>query len=336
MIQNRDWMNQLKEGLIDTDDIAVIFREPNDFDVAKLLSEEDFSIEENANISEKVQLTLDKIYSTAPIIKPTSIPYEQSRMQKVEFEGYEYSVIDFSNPNLDLHRYGFPQGTKKEDVRLLTHFMKMNDKNSGNMSVSGPETMYILCDEVNNTSLSAALIDPNDIRVNVMGRNCAVILEPMSSNYAAAYHDDFTSPLKKGYQEFKDYLLGNLTPEQRNYVSNIYKQVLNLSDDEYIQLYKKLPKKGDISRIKSDIILNKGTINEKIITAEELQNAIKTANNSLYNISGNWSELIIYNPKIKALLYKIENPVKYNLLENCPVEVLEFARKHKLPIIIAN
>ena len=52
------------------------------------------------------------------------------------------------------------------------------------------------------------------------------------------------------------------------------------------------------------------------------------------NVTGNWNELIIYNPKIKALLYKIETDVQDNLLENCPKDILDFAKKHNVPIVI--
>lgn len=338
LIENRNWFDVYKQGKIDIEDIAVLFREPNDFELAKIISEQDFSIGKNKELSSQIEITLEKIYSKAPIVKPTKIPYEQIKFQKIKFNGDDYKVVDFTNSNLDLEALGFPKGIAKEQIRFLTHFMKIANKDNVNarLSASSPELINILCDEVNNTSLSAALIDPLHIDVDVMGRNCAVVLEPMSSNYAAAYHEDFTSPLKKGYSEFKDYLTGKLTPEQREYTSNVYKKYLNLSDNEYIQFYKALSKLDDTSRIKSDIIINKGMPDERTISAIEIVEAIEYVNNSLSNITKNWNELIIYNPKIKALLYKIETPIKNNLLENCPKDLLEFAKKHNLPIFIIN
>lgn len=336
IIRNRNWFDAYKQGTLDIEDIAVLFREPNDFELAKIISGKDFSTGENKEISDQVEATLDKIYSTAPIIKPTKVPYEQRKFERVEFEGDEYKIVDFTNPNLDLEALGFPKGLSIEQIRFLTHFMKITNKDAINsrLSASSPELINILCDEVNNTSLSAALIDPLHIDVDVMGRNCAVVIEPMSSNYAAAYHEDFTSPLKKGYSEFKDYLMGKLTPEQREYTANVYKKYLGLSDSEYVQFYKALSKLDDVSRIKSDVVINQDTSNERTISAQEITEAIEYVNNSLSNITKNWNELIIYNPKIKALLYKIETPVQNNLLENCPIEILNFARKYDLPIII--
>ena len=65
--------------------------------------------------------------------------------------------------------------------------------------------MHILCDESNEACLSTAFLDPIRQKELVMGRNNGFILEPMNTNLAAAFKDDFITPLKKGYQEFKDF-----------------------------------------------------------------------------------------------------------------------------------
>lgn len=333
LLRHKNWLAMYKEGKLDINDIAVLFREPNDLELAKLLCAEDFLDDTNRAIVKDVETTLNNIYSTAPIIKPTTIPYEQRYLTKHLYNGTEYKIIDFTDPKLELSKLGFSSELDLENVRFLTHFINIEGQDS-RMSGSSTELINLLCDEMNDTSLSVALINPNHIDIDVMGRNCAVILEPMGSNYAAAYHEDFTSPLKKGFQEFKEYLIGDLTPEKRIYVSNVYKKLLNLNDSEYVDFYKALSSLKDISNIKSDIVINKGLSTERMIPKEEVVNAINSAHNSLTNVTGNWNELIIYNPKIKALLYKIETDVQDNLLENCPKDILDFARKHDIPIVV--
>lgn len=333
LLKNKNWLTMYKEGKLDINDIAVLFREPNDLEIAKLLCAEDFLNETNRSIIKEVETTLNNIYSTAPIVKPTTIPYEQRYLTRLLHDGTEYKIIDFTDPNLNLSALGFSKELNSENIRFLTHFINIEGQDS-RMSGSSTELINLLCDEMNNTSLSVALINPNHIDIDVMGRNCAVILEPMGSNYAAAFHEDFTSPLKKGFQEFKEYLTGKLTPEKRVYVSNVYKKLLNLNDSEYVEFYKAISGLKDISNIKSDITINKGLSTERVIPKEEVISAINSAHNSLTNVTGNWNELIIYNPKIKALLYKIETDVQDNLLENCPKDILDFAKKHNIPIVI--
>ena len=333
LLKNKNWLTMYKEGKLDINDIAVLFREPNDLEIAKLLCAEDFLNETNRSIIKEVETTLNNIYSTAPIVKPTTIPYEQRYLTRLLYEDTEYKIIDFTDPNLNLSALGFSKELNSENIRFLTHFINIEGQDS-RMSGSSTELINLLCDEMNNTSLSVALINPNHIDIDVMGRNCAVILEPMGSNYAAAFHEDFTSPLKKGFQEFKEYLTGKLTPEKRVYISNVYKKLLNLNDSEYVEFYKALSGLKDISNIKSDITINKGLSTERVIPKEEVISAINSAHNSLTNVTGNWNELIIYNPKIKALLYKIETDVQDNLLENCPKDILDFAKKHNIPIVI--
>ena len=333
LLKNKNWLTMYKEGKLDINDIAVLFREPNDLEIAKLLCAEDFLNETNRSIIKEVETTLNNIYSTAPIVKPTTIPYEQRYLTRLLYEDTEYKIIDFTDPNLNLSALGFSKELNSENIRFLTHFINIEGQDS-RMSGSSTELINLLCDEMNNTSLSVALINPNHIDIDVMGRNCAVILEPMGSNYAAAFHEDFTSPLKKGFQEFKEYLTGKLTPEKRVYISNVYKKLLNLNDSEYVEFYKAISGLKDISNIKADITINKGLSTERVIPKEEVISAINSAHNSLTNVTGNWNELIIYNPKIKALLYKIETDVQDNLLENCPKDILDFAKKHNVPIVI--
>ncbi len=63
----------------------------------------------------------------------------------------------------------FQKGTRKEDVRLLGHFIKTSSDDNSSFSASSAELMKILCDEYNETSLSTALLDPLNQTEKVMG-----------------------------------------------------------------------------------------------------------------------------------------------------------------------
>lgn len=333
LIRNRSWYESYKNGKINEADIAVIFREPNDFEIAKQLKGKAFDKNVNNEFTEKVEKILNNIYSSAPIVKPTHLPYYQSMIPRMFYKGKNYKVIDLRDENVNLEKMGFPKGTTKENLRFLTHFY--NAEKRTNFSSSSPDILKVLCDEVNESSFSTALLDVFNQSTDVMGRTNGMIFEPMTTNYAAAYNDDFVTPLKKGFTEFKQYLTGQLSPEERNYLPDFYKQKLDLSDNEYAQLFKKMCSIKDITHLKRDIAITSDDGLEKIITADDLKNAVLSAHKSLTPESRGWNELVAQNLKPKASIHKMSEYFNgANILDDVPSDTLKYLDEYDVPIVI--
>ena len=129
--------------------------------------------------------------------------------------------------------------------------------------------------------------------------------------------------------------MGNLALEQRKYISDIYKTSLDLTDDEYAQLYRKIANIQDISTIKDTTIVDSEGA-ERTIKADALKKIAKKASDSLMNLD-NWNESIVYNPKIKAVIHKMKstNP-ETNPFDEIPQQILDLAREQDLPITKLN
>jgi hypothetical protein len=68
-------------------------------------------------------------------------------------------------------------------------------------------------------------------------------------------------------------------------------------------------------------------IGDKVINAKDLVNALEKSRDALF-YGYEHSEIIPINPKVKGIYAKVSK------LEDCPEELLKFAKEHDLPIIL--
>lgn len=131
--------------------------------------------------------------------------------------------------------------------------------------------------------------------------------------------------LIKGLPEFTS--VDGKTLDIRHWVKNHFIEEMknkgyNLTDKEYAALSQYLFSKKYLSQINNDV-----QVGDKLISAEDLKDALAKSRDSLFE-GNEHSEIIPINPKVKGVFAKVEN------LEDCPQEFLEFAKEHELPVIL--
>ena len=161
--------------------------------------------------------------------------------------------------------------TKVKNLNLLSH----------NAS-SSFSSLADICNESKKICLSTSLLNASgDICTHYNQiysyENCDVILYSSNSDIALAGINVGCTGGKRGFEHFKDYVYGESicfpnekrrdeqNIEQRNELPNYIKNELNLSDSEYLELYRHLENYSDKRDIQSITLSSGRTIDAKTI-----------------------------------------------------------------------
>lgn len=351
LISNHSWFADYNLNRITADDAAVKLRHPGDFKMCKILSKSDLknvnddfhlniSGTRNAEEFDKfidtkmkaVEESLNTyIYSQSNIVFDSQFICNGEKFPKqtitVNNKNLQLKVLNLSDEsiNSDLSTYGFPPGVTKENARFNVH---MSEPSINYMY----DIMYLLGNRENKSTLSSSLVSVENNKT-YMERQYGFILDVDKTDIAAASKQNFRSGTSKTESAFKSLLLFNEAAIKAKYSEldrtftkdNLLKVLedknIKLSDKEYIELTLYLSDKKYLSQI------NDVKINDKIITKDDLTDAIRISTDKLLADESN-SEIVSINPKIKGLIAKVKS------LEECPAEFLEFAAKFDLPIIL--
>ncbi len=338
-IQHSHWFQELNEGTVNSEDFAIYFRNPNDFKIAKIIAEADiesceYTKKEFGNVFEKydfsqIETNIDRIHTDSSLIYNTKFPVNQSLIPR---NGEGIKILDFTDSECDLGQYGFEEGLTPKDIKSYIHHPDLTGT---------PEKMLSLCDDKQDVVLSTSIFNNTDQFLDYKwnSSNYVLMLDCPNSNIILGGPTVSGTGGKRGYDYVRDVVFESETKEQnseslhknRKVIPNIIKQSLNITDEEYCELYKQIGNIELIENLPAEIILSTG----KIISKEEITNAMNELYSRLFdpeNFSvgnGYQNEICIYKPKVQAFA------VRKNTFENgeCP-EVIEAAKKYDIPIVL--
>ncbi len=334
LIKNHHWFELYNTNQKDSSYIASLFRRKNDSKIARIMTEADlkavdkqhkFYNEFKSGLEKSKQKPIDdrldyinqtgQMFLTSRIVNKSLIP-------TIEYKGETYKVIDFTKlpKDFDLAKYGFSPNTTPENLRLLVHML--NGDYNKNLA-----TVIELQNPRYEAYLSTSYISLKNIKTFFsVFCNIGLSLEAENVNIGNAYPEDQGSGVKKTF----DIFFSNVTEDfiYRKFISDFIKQKLNLSNEEYIELYSRIQNLKYLNQLDN---INEIRIRNKILNPKDVKNVIFEANEKLItenksNVFNN--EVNLYLPKVNAIIAKV------NSIDEVPFEILQTAKEHDLPIYI--
>jgi len=318
MVKFHDWFAQINTNKATPEDVAVMFRNPEDLTLAEIFAKSDlmgvskiFHDNHIANLNEKVRLAreaLSKLYQGGNMLFTTRV-LNSSLIPRQTLNGIEYKVIDFTkiSEDFDLKQYGLSV-SKKSDFRILNH--------CGDF-----EVMKALTNPAHEAFICTTLISPNK-KATYAQKKVGMLLEVDNINIINSYWANQGSGNERNFNNFVNFVLGKKT-KYRDTQSKIFMIKINLSKEEYGLLYKELLNKKYFEQIQ-DV-----TINGKTITKEQIIEAYKAVEDEIMkNTDIEHNEINVYNPKIKGVIFIGDS------LSDVPADALNFAKENDLPIFL--
>ncbi len=327
LIKNHHWLEKYNKNQVSADYTASLFRHKDDYTIAKIMAEADLkgvsdefyeyfsdALEEKRQMP--IQNSLNKINSFGQLIFTSKI-IRKDLIPKINYQGVDYKVIDFTKINQDtnLSKFGFAPEVTYDSLRLLFH---------GCNRAINLEAINALSNTENSSFLCSSYISL-DNAMTFLNRKFGVSLEAENVNIANASDSNQTSGARKDFNLFVDVISDHSRLSiYRINLPSIIKKELELNDEEYIELYELIASKKYLSQIKDDKTYS---IKRKRITGKKIKKAIQKAQDELFNKREN-NEVNLYNPKINAFVARV------NSIDKIPQDYLNFVQKYDLPIYI--
>ena len=215
--------------------------------------------------------------------------------------------------NLDLSKYGFEKGVSDKNFNVIVHGFDTEIQQSILNALDIAEQEALL-------STSYVVYDKGNYHTF---RQQGFILDVPSDNIGAAYYKDFGSGTKKTKENLvKDYINGS-SFIYRNYIPQLIKKELNLSDEEYIALYKEIKDKplNTIEQEKPYVALAIKEIFDKMETHKR-------------TFKRDYNEVLITKNRPSGVFFvgKNEQGKRYKV-EDIPEFLRKYAQDNDLPII---
>ena len=327
LVKNHHWLANYNQATTSTNNTAVLFRRAGDLKIAQIIAEADlkgvkadgsfYNKHKDALKNEKqlpIQKALNKINSTGQIFLTTKI-INPNKIPTIEHNGREYRVINFTQlpKNTDLSQFGFEPGATVENFRFWMHMVnRLNIKRN-------LETIQILKNPEHEGFLCASY---GSIKNHPTYKNLkyGVCLEAEQVNIGNASIKNQGSGDKKDFLNFRKIITSS---PHRNSIPAFIKDALQLSDEEYMQLFSQMQNFKYSSQLDNIAEIK---IGEKTFTGPQVKEVILKANDLL--LSDQHNEANLYSPKINAAIAKACS------LNEVPQEFLDFAYKYKLPIYL--
>ena len=346
IIKNHDWFARYNKGEWDANRVAALFRSPDDYKIAKIMSKADLfsinpefqygrnvlNIQENRTIENASQvfeqklknldIAYEKMYAktniimNSKILNPTKIPMDEHYGVRV------LNLTDESIPSdMDLGVYGM-NGSTKDNLRLTVH-MVANENLLGNLE-SAKLGMESTINDNNVWSISLIKMDRTR---TYMYREYGFITDTPISSIAVASPNNLGSGYEKGVDKFVELLFSNTS--QRNFLKQKFIQAMHsqgivINELDYQELSKLIYNKNFLSQLESKATTE---INEKTYSTFAIVKAIQESTDALFT-GKTHSEIVATNPKIQGLV------VRKNSLEDVPSDFIAFAKKYNLPILL--
>lgn len=340
LIKSHNWLDRLNNPkntpeMIESiaQDIAFDARHTNTFELAKILCEADMkAVKKDTSFFDKHRRTLQtmsdkvdgyirRIHETQIVLPQTKIPNASKLTGATEksANGIKNKVIYMDKADNDLSKLGFESGTTKENWRGLIHALDREDQmqNFNTFSVIDTEAL-----------LSTSYIDTKGYRVF---RKQGLVLDVNSNDIHAGYFRDFGSGYSKDIELLKaDYLFNGKRnsdiadrwrgdrSEYRNYISEVIKKEMGITNEQYIKLMEKIQSCKSITDIKK--------VDENF--ADKLQKIFSEMDAGKRRGGRQYNEMLVTRPKIQAV-FAYDEPY-----EKIPEFLRKYAADNDLPIII--
>ena len=285
------------------EDIAFDFRRPNDFKMAEIFEKADsnsagFEYNPNPEKITQIKKNIDKINQTGIPLFVNQLPKDDKYYDKTP-SGTRY--LDLRDPEMSVEKYGYPKGTKVKDLKFLCH--------SSSDDLSNFEA---LCDDSKEVCLSTSLLDCRQKFSTGYNYSGSYIVSGNNANIVLAGKDVACTGGHRG-REYAKRAMYLQDPQQgfldnkkdRQVISNQIKENLNLTDEEYMELYTNICNLEQLKDI-PDVSLKTG----RTIKKEEIQQVVSNIQTELVRPRekgerGYTNEIVVYNPKIEALVVHI-------------------------------
>ena len=348
IIKNHDWLEHYNKRIQNSDgtyrqmtpeekteaarQTAFELRQGNAFEMASILAEADLAgvkrngefyekykeelLKGNAEVSDLVrQLQESAIHlPQTRMPKASDIPVDGVNVKEIEIDGIKNKVL-YLKPGMDLSEYGFPAGTKVEDLNVLVHALDEGEQSAVFQALG-------LIDS--DALLSSSYINYANGNYHVF-RTQGFILDVASDDIHVAYYRDFGSGCKKDIPLLLgEYLFQN--EKHRDYISNLVKAKMGLSDEEYRKL---IPEIADKSITELD-----ETHPEVAQVMREVFNDMEGGKRSA---GRKYNEILITRPKIQGVFFqgkqKDDGTLGEYTIDKVPEFLRQYAADNDLPII---
>lgn len=287
------------------DDIAFIFRRPNDFKMAEIFEKADcnsagFEYNPPKVGINRIKRGIKTINSNGIPIFANNLPTDDKYYDKTP-SGIRY--VDFREPSMSVEKYGYPKGTFVRNLKFLCH-----------SSSDSEDSFKALCDDSKEICLSTSLLDYKQRFSTHYHSNGEYIVSGSNANIILGGKDVAYTGAKRDYEYAKDSMFGveriedgnDSVKEKREIIPNILKSKLHLSDKEYLELYTNICNCEDLRDIK-DIEFSNGRQLEK----EKIQQTINDLQIDLIrptNFCENeyTNEFVVYNPKVEGIVLECD------------------------------
>lgn len=342
LIDNHHWLEEYATSATierTAQEIAFKFRRPNDFEIAKIMANADLKAvsesfyegKKDSLFSEKMEIiekNIDYLYANGNVLL-TDYFVSPSKLQKhIEVkDGKEYKVVNLHNISDDenMYEYGFYNGIKKDDLCFLVHMVDSDE------IYRSLYTVQQLSSPFNGGVLSESIISPKYKRTYA-NRKYGVILSQENVNVVNQASTNQGSGKEKGFSNIMSLLYNDGLSDRRNAFRSKFVTLLGLSTndvspEDYAKFYREvLSQKTTIMQINPKKEYKIGT---KVVTGEQIRNAIVTYQNSLIDKKEEkHNEIVGYLPKIQAVIAKEDS------FDKLPDDLLKFAYDNNYPIVL--
>ena len=332
IIASHEWaadMANSKDKEKTAKDIAFELRKGNSFEMEKILTDADlkavkrnnaFYDKHSVGVNESAPLVekhIKEIQSTAIALPQTKIPKASQLktgqgIKEVEVNGIKNKVI-YMNQNPNLEAAGFEKGTKSDNFYNLVHAFDDED-----LGVDGKIAQFVGLKSIETDSLlSTSFIKPDDYKVF---RKQGFVLDVNNDDIGAAYFKDFGSGFQKDVETLKrEYLFDNKRrKEKRNYISDKLKEALGHTDEQHIDLMKRIENCRSITDIEK--------VDKKV--ADAMQKVFKEMENGKRAHGRQYNEVLALHPRVQGVFAYDED------IAQIPKKLRKHAQENDLPIII--
>ena len=342
IIDNHHWSKEFNTSFNQQEkaaELALRFRRPNDFEIAKIMAKADLKAVSEYFYDEykdclkldnlkPIQDYLDFIYSSGNTIFTNRIVDKAKLKDHIQTKNdKEYAVIDFRkiSNETEMDEYGFEKGVKKEDLNFLVHAI---------WDTKLYETLNTLNDLSLSSSdgvLSQTLISPEHNKL-YSNRKYGVILTEPNVSILMMNDDNLNSGNKKSLKSFAQEDFINLAPSLRNYYRDeVFRELKidpkSVSKEEYAEFYKK--ELADAKSLKEIEKRETFKVGEHNISGKALAKALKKVQQNLIDPDRRFhNEIVGATPNIEAVFAKGTD------FEHLPQDLLNFAYENDYPIYL--
>lgn len=261
----------------------------------------------------KIEPLIFQLQKNAINLPQTEIPkahklnHNSPYVHRIFTDGIKNSVIELRH-GIDLKKVGFEENLSLNDLNILVH----------GLSTKNDASMFQALGTLNSKALlSTSYINYGKGNWKVF-RPQGFVLGVPAQDIQAAYYRDFGSGYNKTQATLFDTYLWKSNP-QREYIPNLIKKELHLSDKKYISLYEKIEDKS-ISEL--DVKYPK--------VAKSYRKIFKDMEIAKRTYGRNYNEILVTRPKIQAVFCYNQQP------QNLPSYLRKYAQDNDLPILVFN